>query len=100
MTEPRRVELILPMRTVLLVAATLGVLAAFVAIGETFLIVFQELTKARRAEVAGLTRRWKLRQSLDNEKPPVSRGFLLAALPRLLDPGSAALLVPSRDESR
>ena len=28
------------MRTVLLVAATLGVLAAFVAIGETFLIVF------------------------------------------------------------
>ena len=40
MTEPRRVELILPMRTVLLVAATLGVLAAFVAIGETFLIVF------------------------------------------------------------
>ena len=38
--EPRRVELVLPMRTVLLVAATLGVLAAFVAIGETFLIVF------------------------------------------------------------
>ena len=38
--EPRRVELILPMRTILLVAATLGVLAAFVAIGDTFLIVF------------------------------------------------------------
>jgi putative heme transporter len=38
--EPRRVELVLPMRTVLLVAATIGVLAAFVAIGETFLIVF------------------------------------------------------------
>ena len=36
---PRR-ALILPMRTVLLVAATLGVLAAFVAIGDTFLIVF------------------------------------------------------------
>ena len=36
----RRVELILPMRTILLVAATLGVLAAFVAIGDTFLIVF------------------------------------------------------------
>ena len=36
----RRVELILPMRTVLLVAATLGVLAAFAAIGDTFLIVF------------------------------------------------------------
>ena len=32
--------LILPIRTVLLVAATLGVLAAFVAIGDTFLIVF------------------------------------------------------------
>jgi predicted PurR-regulated permease PerM len=32
--------LILPMRTVLLVAATAGVLAAFWAIGETFLIVF------------------------------------------------------------
>jgi predicted PurR-regulated permease PerM len=32
--------LLLPMRTVLLVAATAGVLAAFVAIGDTFLIVF------------------------------------------------------------
>ena len=38
--ESRRVELVLPMRTVLLVAATLGVLAAFWAIGDTFLIVF------------------------------------------------------------
>ena len=38
--SPRRVELVLPMRTVLLVTATLGVLAAFVAIGDTFLIVF------------------------------------------------------------
>jgi predicted PurR-regulated permease PerM len=38
--EGRRVELILPMRTVLLVAATLGVLAAFREIGDTFLIVF------------------------------------------------------------
>ncbi len=38
--ESRRVELLLPMRTVLLVAATLGVLAAFAAIGETFLVVF------------------------------------------------------------
>jgi putative heme transporter len=37
---PRRVELLLPMRTVLLVTATLGLLAAFVAIGQTFLIVF------------------------------------------------------------
>ena len=32
--------LLLPMRTVLLVAATAGVLAAFWAIGDTFLIVF------------------------------------------------------------
>ena len=36
----RRVELILPMRTVLLVAASVLVLAAFAAIGDTFLIVF------------------------------------------------------------
>jgi len=40
MSELRRTELLLPMRTVLLVAAAAGVLAAFVAIGETFLIVF------------------------------------------------------------
>ncbi len=38
--QPRRVELVLPMRTVLLVAAAAGVLAALWAIGETFLIVF------------------------------------------------------------
>ena len=36
----RRVELLLPMRTVLLVAAAAGVLGAFRAIGSTFLIVF------------------------------------------------------------
>jgi predicted PurR-regulated permease PerM len=36
----RRVELLLPMRTVLIVAAAIGVLAAFKAIGDTFLIVF------------------------------------------------------------
>jgi predicted PurR-regulated permease PerM len=36
----RRVELVLPMRTVLLVAAAIGVFAAFVAIGSTFLVVF------------------------------------------------------------
>src|SRR4029450_12307425 len=35
-----RVELLIPMRTVLLVAAAIAVLAAFVAIGDTFLIVF------------------------------------------------------------
>jgi predicted PurR-regulated permease PerM len=38
--RPTRLELLLPMRTVLIVAATIGVLAAFVAIGNTFLIVF------------------------------------------------------------
>jgi predicted PurR-regulated permease PerM len=36
----RRVELLLPMRTVLVVAATIGLLGAFRAIGDTFLIVF------------------------------------------------------------
>ena len=36
----RRVELLLPMRTVLLVVAAAGVLGAFRAIGSTFLIVF------------------------------------------------------------
>ena len=36
----RRVELLLPIRTVLLVAAAAGVIAAFWAIGDTFLIVF------------------------------------------------------------
>ena len=37
---PKRVELLLPMRTVLIVAAAVGVMAAFVAVGKTFLIVF------------------------------------------------------------
>jgi putative heme transporter len=36
----RRVEVLLPMRTVLVVAAAVGLMAAFAAIGETFLIVF------------------------------------------------------------
>jgi len=38
--DSRRIELILPMRTVLLVAAAAGVLLALATIGETFLIVF------------------------------------------------------------
>ena len=38
--ESRRVELILPMRTVIVVAAAIGLMAAFAAIGDTFLIVF------------------------------------------------------------
>jgi predicted PurR-regulated permease PerM len=36
----RRVELLIPMRTLLVVAAAFAVIAAFVAIGDTFLIVF------------------------------------------------------------
>jgi predicted PurR-regulated permease PerM len=38
--RPRRVALYLPIRTVLIVAAAIGLLAAFKAIGDTFLIVF------------------------------------------------------------
>jgi len=38
--EMRRVELLLPVRTLLLVAAAVGMVAAFRAIGDTFLIVF------------------------------------------------------------
>ena len=36
----RRIELLLPMRTIILLAATIGVIGAFRAIGDTFLIVF------------------------------------------------------------
>jgi predicted PurR-regulated permease PerM len=36
----RRVELLIPMRTLLVVAAAFAVMAAFIAIGSTFLIVF------------------------------------------------------------
>jgi predicted PurR-regulated permease PerM len=38
--ESRRIELILPMRTLLLVVAAIGLMAAFAAIGDTFLVVF------------------------------------------------------------
>ena len=38
--DARRVELLLPMRTVLIVLAALGLAVAFAAIGDTFLIVF------------------------------------------------------------
>ena len=38
--ESRRIELLLPMRTVIVVAAAIGLMAAFAAIGDTFLIVF------------------------------------------------------------
>jgi predicted PurR-regulated permease PerM len=40
MSGRERVDLYLPMRTVLIAAAAVGVIAAFVAIGSTFLIVF------------------------------------------------------------
>src|SRR6059036_1697489 len=38
-STPRR-ELLIPIRTILVVSAAIGVLGAFVAIGSTFLIVF------------------------------------------------------------
>jgi predicted PurR-regulated permease PerM len=38
--ETRRVEFLVPMRTIILLVATVGVVAAFRAIGDTFLIVF------------------------------------------------------------
>jgi predicted PurR-regulated permease PerM len=38
--ETKRVELLIPVRTLLLLAAAFAVMAAFVAIGDTFLIVF------------------------------------------------------------
>jgi predicted PurR-regulated permease PerM len=38
--DSRRVELVLPLRTVLIVVAALAVMAAFVAIGDTFLVIF------------------------------------------------------------
>ncbi len=38
--ESRRVELVLPLRTVLIVVAALAVMSAFVAIGDTFLVIF------------------------------------------------------------
>src|SRR6186997_2306393 len=38
--ESRRVELVLPLRTVVLVVATIAVMAAFAVIGDTFLVIF------------------------------------------------------------
>jgi len=38
--ETRRVELLLPVRTILIIAAAIGLMAAFAAIGSIFLIVF------------------------------------------------------------
>jgi predicted PurR-regulated permease PerM len=39
-SPPKRVELVIPLRTILLVAAAIAVMAAFVAIADAFLIVF------------------------------------------------------------
>ena len=38
--ESRRVELVVPLRTIVLLVATFAVVAAFVAIGDTFLVIF------------------------------------------------------------
>jgi len=38
--DAKRVELVLPIRTVLIVVAAIGLMAAFTAIGATFLIIF------------------------------------------------------------
>ena len=54
--DRRRVELLLPMRTVLFVAAAVGVLAAFAAIGDTFLIVFVGIFLGARLRVPGALR--------------------------------------------
>jgi predicted PurR-regulated permease PerM len=39
-SEPKRVELILPVRTIVVVALAIGLMAAFAAIGSVFLVVF------------------------------------------------------------
>ncbi len=79
--EPRR-ALILPMRTVLLVAATLGVLAAFAAIGDTFLIVFIGIFLALVFEYPV---RWLM------SKTKMSRG--LAAAVTVLGTAAAVLVI-------
>jgi predicted PurR-regulated permease PerM len=38
--EPRRIELLLPVRTIVIVAIAIALMAAFAAIGSTFLVVF------------------------------------------------------------
>jgi putative heme transporter len=77
--RPTRMELLVPMRTLLMVAATIGVLAAFVKIGNTFLIVFVGI-------FLGLVFEYPVR--LVMAKTPLSRG--LAATVTVL---GAALLV-------
>ncbi len=80
--ETRRIELILPMRTVVLVAATIGVLAAFAAIGDTFLIVFIGIFLALVFEYPV---RWLM------SKTKMSRG--LAAAVTVIGTAAAVLVV-------
>ena len=49
-------ELLIPIRTILIVSAAIGVLGAFVAIGDTFLIVFVGIFLGARLRVPGALR--------------------------------------------
>ena len=59
--DTRRIELLLPVRTLLVVAAAVGIAAAFRAIGDTFLIVFVGIFLALVFEYP--VRRWRRRAS-------------------------------------
>ena len=54
--RPKRVELLLPVRTVLVVGAAIALMAAFVAIGDTFLLVFVGIFLALVFEYPGPAR--------------------------------------------
>jgi putative heme transporter len=77
---PRRIELLLPVRTIVLVAIAIALMAAFAAIGDTFLVVFIGIFLAFVFE-------YPVRFVMD--KTPLGRG--LAATVTVL--GSAVLLV-------
>ena len=82
----RRIELLLPMRTIILLVATVGVVGAFRAIGDTFLIVFVGIFLALVFEYPGPVR--------DAEDAHVARtrrdGHRARHRRRGLDPGSPA----------
>jgi predicted PurR-regulated permease PerM len=80
--RPRRIELLIPMRTLLLIAAAIGVGVAFRAIGDTFLIVFVGIFLALVFEYPV---RWVM------EKTRMSRG--LAATVTVLGTAIAATLL-------
>jgi len=80
--DSRRIELILPMRTVLLVAAAALILAALATIGETFLIVFVGI-------FLGLVFEYPVRFVM--EKTGMSRG--LAATLTVLGTAVAVLVI-------